>query len=799
MTPEGGQFAELLRRHRASTGLSQLELARLSGLSDRALRDLEQGRRVPRVQSARLVAKALKLTGDDLTAFLAAARPRRSAARTAPRTTEGLIGRTHELRSLLDLVLQARHRLITITGPSGVGKSRLAAELAALLAGRTDLVVTTLDLSAVTDVALVGDLVADALGCGPSRLVPLDRVAAHLHDQRVVLVVDRFEQLVDAAADLAALPRRCPGLTVVVTSQRPLRVRDERVLALGALSPDAAAALFTQRAQLTAVDQDTAAVIDTICQRVEHLPLAIELAAGWVRLMHPADLAERLAHRLSFLTDGPRDLPARHRSLRAAIEATLDLVSPQARTTFGWLGGFDGGVLLDDLEAVLGRPLTELAELADINLVRIVPAGGSSRYTLPDTAAELAREQLGDRDEIRRRIAVHYLDKLRAGGSPAASDSANIRAAVRWAAAVDPEQLDAATAIALSRYYESTGRLGEGEELLRQAGADGVPMLLVRAGQLAAMRGDLLAAAGEAERALAAAPGDDHGTRVAALSLLGMVAVEQGRPRAARTHLRTALAAARLAGDDAMLGRVLNNLSSVSVESDRLPDAFRQLEAALAAKRRAGTGPVDLGRTLFNLAQVALDLGHTGDAAGRAAEAVPLLAAGGHAVLAAFAEITAAQALLDTDPAAAASALQRADRLLAESVGDRGNERVEGAVRLRASVVRHAVGDAAAWRELAAVVPVLLGHSSRDRDEVADALHLHARYLCARDPVSAAVLSGAADRLRRKKNSPFVSGARDHTRGVAAAALGQDRWDEHVATGRALDDQALAAFVDRLR
>ncbi len=168
-------------------------------------------------------------------------------------------------------------------------------------------------------------------------------------------------------------------------------------------------------------------------------------------------------------------------------------------------------------------------------------------------------------------------------------------------------------------------------------------------------------------------------------------------------------------------------------------------------------------------------------------------------MLAAFAEITAAQALLDTDATSASVALRHADRLLSESVRDNGNERVEGAVRLRASVVRHALGDAAAGsRELAGVLPVLLSHGSRDRDEVADALDLHARYLCARDPASAAVLSGAADRLRRKKNSPFVSSARDHTTAVASAVLGQDRWGEHVEIGRALDDQALEAFVSSL-
>ncbi|HEX7308201.1 ATP-binding protein [Lentzea sp.] len=803
MTPEGSAsaFAELLRRHRATTGLSQVELARLSGISDRALRDLEQGRRVPRAQSARLMATALALAGDDLTAFLAAARPHSTPARAAVVSTGGgLLGRSDELRSLLDLVLLARHRIVTVTGPAGAGKSSLAAELAALLSGRTDLVVSTLDLSAVTDVVLVGDLVADALGCGPSRLAPADRVAAHLGDRRVVLVVDRFEQLVDAAADLAALSRRCPGLTVVVTSQRPLRVRDERVLPLAGLPSRAAAELFARRARLdTPLDPDAEAAVETICHRVENLPLAIELAAGWVRLMRPAELAERLTHRLRYLTDGDRDLPARHRSLRAAVEATLDLVTAGARAVFGRLGGFDGGVRLADLEAVFGPAPAELTELVDLNLVRSTPDGDSSRYALPDMVAELAQEHLAASDEsedVRGRISVHYLEELRNGATFGALDAANIRAAVRWAAREDRARLDADTSMALVRFYEATGRLGEGAELLSQVGAGGVPPLLVRSGQLAALRGDLGAAAGAARRALAATAEDDHGTRTAALSLLGMVAVEHGKPREALAHLRTALAAAKLSGDDATLGRVLNNLSSVSVELGRPQDAYRQLESALAAKKRAGTGPVDLGRTLFNLAFLALDLGRTATAVSWAAKAVPPLTAGGHTLLAALTEATAALALLDTDPVASSAALRRSDRLLSESSGGNGNDRVEATVRLRAGVVRHALGDpAAAWRELATTLRISLNHTTRDRDSVAEALDLHARHLCARDPASAAVLLGAADRLRRKKITPFVAGVRERAVAVVAAALGPERWTERLDTGRGLDDPALEDFV----
>ncbi|BCB77868.1 hypothetical protein GCM10022251_38140 [Phytohabitans flavus] len=159
-----------------------------------------------------------------------------------------LVGRDEELRALTDLATGARHRLVTMTGPSGVGKSRIVAELGHLLTHRTDLVVRALDLSSVREPELVGELVAAALDCGVSRLPPVERVAAHLRDRRVVLILDRYEQLVAAAPDLTAFLRRCTGLTLVVTGQRPLQVRGERVVPLPPLTPDAATALFTRRA-----------------------------------------------------------------------------------------------------------------------------------------------------------------------------------------------------------------------------------------------------------------------------------------------------------------------------------------------------------------------------------------------------------------------------------------------------------------------------------------------------------------------------------------------------------------------
>lgn len=718
--PTPGPFAELLLRHRTGAGLGQQELARQSGRSDRAIRDLERGVRTPRSNSARLVASALSLTGDDLAAPPDAAGVRAgttpaeptSPTSTVPRTPQGdLVGRDEELRALSDLVVGARHRLVTVTGQAGLGKSRIAAELAVLLARRADLTVRMLDLSAVHEPELVGELVASALGCGASRLPPVERVAAHLRDQRVVLIVDRFEQLVVAAADLVALVWRCPGLSLVVTSQRPLQVRGERVVVLRPLVPAAAVELFARRAAAVSpgwtLDDDTARAVAAVCRRVEHLPLAIELAAARVRLLHPVELADRLDRQLHMLTGG-----ARHRSLRAAIESSLEVVAAGSRTLFRWLGAFAGGGRLDDVEAVataLGRDrdwlLAALTELVDTNLVRVKAESTTSRYTLPDPMAGLAAAQLraaADQHRIARTVAVHFLARVRGndgGSGPAIDDrdAANVRSAVGWAVAHEPSLVGSEAAGALARFYETTGRLVEGQEMLCRLAATGLASAWVRAGQLAALRGDLATATELGTRGLLAAAETDHAVRAAALNLLAQTAIEQGDSDTGRACLRAALVEAQRSKDLALLGRVLNNLAAVSIADGRPRHAEWQMLAALTAKRRCGAGPVELGRTLYNLAEISLELGDIEMAVVRAGEAVPLLLTGGFRRLAALAESAAALALLRRDgPAEALAAVERATQLLGDDGDDR---RTATVVRLRCSVVQHAAGELATARD----------------------------------------------------------------------------------------------------
>ncbi|MEV6490456.1 AAA family ATPase, partial [Actinoplanes sp. NPDC051633] len=779
----------------------------------------------PRPRAALRFPTALGLVGDDLSAFLSAARPEvagdvvvgPAATAAAPWSPpDDLVGRDRELRILADLVSGDRHRLVTVTGRAGVGKSRIVAELAASLAPRTDVTVRMLDLSAVYEPELVGELIAAALGCGPSRLAPRERIAAHLGDERVLLVLDRFEQLVAAAPELVDLLRRCPDLRLVVTSQRRLQVRGERVVALEPLTPEAAAELFALRAAAVSpgftVDDVTAPAVAAICGRVEHLPLAIELAAARIRLLHPVELADRLDDQLRMIAGGARDLPARHRSLRTAIESSLEVVAPRTRDLFRRLGAFTGGARLGDIEAVAvvldadrDWLLAALTELVDINLVRVHAENTASRYTLPESMAALAGEQLRaavDGHRVARAVAAHFLARVRAahdGSGPAMDDrdAANIRAGVGWASTHEPTLVGRETAAALARFYETTGRLVEGQQILRRLAVQGLAPAWVHAGRLAVMRGDLEAATELGTQGLACAAATDHVVQVFGLNLLAQVAVERGDPATARTHLRAALVQARRAKDMAMLGRVLNNLASVSIEQGQPRPAERLMLAALAAKRRSGAGPIEVGRTLFNLSDIALELGKNETAVKRGGEAVPLLKAGGFLRLAALAESTIAIALLrHHGPAHAMAAAQRALQLLG---GDGDDRRTEAVVQLRCSVIEHAAGNTgAALRLLHEAARNATGHTTRDRDELADALQTHALYLARRVPATAATMLGLGDRIRRRPIPAPIQPIRHQASTAAQQSLGKKQFDEHLRAGAALDQDVLLLLLDQL-
>jgi predicted ATPase/transcriptional regulator with XRE-family HTH domain len=818
-TDSPGPFAEMLRRRRLASGLSQRELARRSGLSERAVRDLERGATArPRHHSMRALADALGIAGDDLTGFASAWRgageadsASRPAAMAVPSDGD-VVGRDDQLLRLADLVTVGRHRIVTITGPAGVGKSRLAAEVVTAVRRSTDLDVRTIDLSALDAPELVGEVVAEVFAGSPaSRLPPTERIAAELQNRRAILVLDCFERLVAAAPFVAELARRCAGLTVLTTSQRPLGVSGERRFPLDPLPEPAALDLLVRRATAVAPDfrltDDNTDAVRAVCRRVGGLPLALELAAAKMRVLTAAELLARLDRQLRVLTGGPLDLPPRHRSLRAAIESTLELLSGDARTLFDWLGVFSGGGRLADIEAVaatLGYDadwvLAALTELVDTSLARPAVQAGASRFTLPDTMAELAAETLDDGSDaaaVRTAVATRFwhlllrwaVDPTGPAATITGTDAANLRSAVAWLLQAAPESVDRTAIDALHHYYEVTGRYVEGQETLARAGQ---PLAAVRAGQLAVLRGDLDGADRLGDAALSRLDPADHVDRAHARLLLGTVASDRREMGQARRNLRAALVEARRAKDLHLTGRVLNNLGVVSATQGRLTAADRLFVAALQAKQRSGAGPAELGRTLNNLAQLAFESGRYEAAVERATSASERLCAAGRGRTAVLTESMAALALLRLNRAEeAGAAMRRATRLL----GDPGeDQRTATVLELRSSVLLHSTGDrAGALVQLRAALPTAVDFDHRTREEAAFTLYAHAALLTAEHPAVSATLLGAADELLRltKRSGPETLTTAVDTARRCRDALGAGGFDAEYARGVRLDSLTL--------
>jgi predicted ATPase len=801
----------MLIRHRITAGLSQRELAERSGLSERALRDLERGTTVnPRRSSVRAVASALGLHGDDLTRFFAAALASNEEGRATipPAPIDDLVGRGQELRRLADLVTGDKHRLVSVTGAGGVGKSRLVAELVTVLRRQTNLDIRTLDLAGLSDPELVAEAIAETLDIGGgSRLAPVERVASAVRKNRLLLVLDRFEHLLPAAGMLAELVRRCPRLSVLLTSQRRLRINGERQFPLEPLPLAASVELFTRRATAVSprftLTEENAEAVAAICRAVEGLPLAVELAAARTRMMTPVELAERFDRQLRLLTDGAADLPARHRSLRATIESSLEVVTEEGRTLFAWLGAFAGGGLLPDLEAVaamLGSNedwlLAALSELVDTSLVRVQTTNGASRYLMPDAMTELAREQLAaraDRDRVQRAVAVRFLYWVRQferePTRDGRRDADNVHTAARFAIASDIALLDPNTIRALYTYYEFTGRLDEGKRLLIAAGTAGVPIAYLYAGRLTRFLGDLTEAARLGHLAMATM----HETAETHMHL-GAVATEAGESVQARKHFRAALVASRRAKDIGLCARALNGLGALSAETGRLEHAERLFTAALEAKRRSGANDLELRAPLHNLAEIALELGLYERAIARV-DQVPLPLPS-H-LIAQTATVRALALLGLGRPEAARQAARQVEQWLAQCTTE---HRYAALIHLRYSVVLAATGEpAAAARHLSIGLPEVLDSTQRYHVEAATALEAHAHLMAGRDAATAAQLLGAAGRLRRSQGRP-ASQATMATLDAAVRecrkALGDSRFEREHRAGSLLGVAALTELCE---
>jgi predicted ATPase/DNA-binding XRE family transcriptional regulator len=477
-----GDFATRLRRLRDAAALTQEELAERAGLTTNAIGALERGeRRRPYPHTVRALSDALGLDETERTALAAAVRPRPTASTVTgwEATASGppLVGRRRELEDVLAALTSGRTRLLTLTGPGGVGKTRLALEAARTAAAHFGAAVTVVELAAVPEPALVMPTIAHALGIGRTGgSDALDTVISHLGRRPRLLVVDNLEHLLPAALDVARLVDACPGVVVLATSRAPLRVRAEQDLPLAPLSlPEAsdvdsvaasgAGQMLLDRARAVApaftLTERTSPAIASICRRLDGLPLALELAAAHARLLSADALLARLDQAVS--SPRSRDLPDRQSTVRATLDWSHDLLTLDEQVALRRLAVFAGGFGLEAAETVLGDDVdafTALAGLVDQSMVLPLP-DVEGRYRLLEPVRQYAASLLAGSGEAEA-VADRHTDWVCALGHRA-RDALRSRDQGAWLDLLEAEHANQRAA--LERLIEG-GRLGRAARLL---------------------------------------------------------------------------------------------------------------------------------------------------------------------------------------------------------------------------------------------------------------------------------------------------------------------------------------------
>ncbi len=515
----------------------------------------------------------------------------------AQRTT--FVGRDKEVAALRELLLQQDVRLVTVTGPGGIGKTRLALQVAKEMSENFPGGVHFVPLAAVNEPDLVYSTVAPTLGVHqPGGRSPFEALKEHVQNLLQVptlLLLDSFEHLTAAAPMVAELLAAGPNVKVLVTSRAPLRVYGEREFPVPLLGLADARSLFVQRAAAVQpgfqFTEANALAVGEICARLDGLPLAIELAAARIKLLSPSALRAHLESRLQLLTGGARDLPARQQTLRATIDWSHDLLNESEQKLFRRLSVFAGGCTLEAVEAVCNTKedlglgvLDGMAALVDQSLVqRVETAEGESRFAMLETIREYGREKLAGSGEaaLTRRAHAAYCLVLAEEGASARGEQSewlvrfdrehdNFRAALEWLAENGEVEWGLRLGAALFHYWETREYFAEGRDRL----------------------GKLLSRGGGATR-----------SRARALFAAGALAAEQGDYGSADSHYKASLEIARQLNDKQSIAVSLNALAVSARDRGDLAASRSLFEENVKLWKELGDH-LAAARSLSNLANV---------------------------------------------------------------------------------------------------------------------------------------------------------------------------------------------------
>jgi predicted ATPase len=573
-----------------------------------------------------------------------------------PRPASSFVGRSEELADVLGL-LESGARLLTLTGPGGSGKTRLALEVASTIVPSYKAGVFWIGLASLQDSALVTATIEQTIGAKHG-------LAEHIAEREMLLLLDNLEHVIEAASGLAALLPSCPNLTLLITSRELLRVQGEVEYEVPPLAPAEAVSLFCARSRLEPSDE-----IAELCAGLDDLPLALELAAARAKALSPRQILERLAERLDLLRGG-RDADPRQQTLRATIEWSCDLLSKDEQLLFCALSVLAGGCTLSTAEEVAGAAVDAMQSLVEKSLLRF----SNERYWMLETIRGYAAEQLAESaqaDELRQRHARHFLELAEIAEPNLVEYSSeslerlegelgNIRAALDWYEASGESELVLRLVGALSRFWDEKGHLAEGRRRLERALGDERPTAarakaLNGAADMAVSLGDATTARLRAEEALALhrALGDAHGAAVSqfllglaladgddlasaeqlfdesarqfralgeehytltAVRMLAWMCYRNGERERGRALHEDNLRRARALGNAHIEASTLGALAMIAVDEGRVDDALSMLRASHRIDRDAGD-PIGGARALSRVARVLAVVGSTETAA----------------------------------------------------------------------------------------------------------------------------------------------------------------------------------------